>query len=198
MKKFVSLFILAFLFLPFFACARVGVGINTGTIQMPQPLKAGGIYELPEFAIINTGDETSEYKIGVEYYTGQPELLPPRDWFRFEPPTFYLEKGKGQTIKTKIVVPLKAKPGDYFAYVEGRPLARDIVTGGVTIGVAAATKLYFTVAPANIFLAIYHRAAAIFNVYYPWSLIVLIILGLAVFIVIFKKFFKFQIGVSRK
>ena len=45
-------------------------------------------------------------------------------------------------------VPVKTKPGEYFAFLESGPVAEG--GPGTSGGVAVATKLYFTVVPANL------------------------------------------------
>jgi len=89
-------------------------------------------------------------------------------------------------------------PGDYFAYLEGHPVKKDITTGGATIGVAAAAKLYFTVAPANIWQGIYYRVISFWTMNAPWTWILLVIVLMAIFLTLFKKHFAFQIGIKRK
>lgn len=198
MPKFSAFLIVVGLIVPMTVMAVVGVGINRGKIQITEPLKAGGIYQLPSFAILNTGTEPSWYQVGVEYYQEQLELRPAREWFRFEPLEFYLEAGESQKIESQLTLPLKAKPGDYFSFVEGRSIVKEEEAGIARVGVAAGAQLYFTITPANIFQAIYYRISAIFITYSPWSWIVLIIVIGAVVIVLFRKYFKFQIGISRK
>jgi hypothetical protein len=198
MRKYLVFLLLVVVFFPAGILARVGVGVNTGKIQVEKPLKAGVVYDLPFFTVLNTGDEPSDYEIGIEYYETQPQLKPPRAWFRFAPPTFPLDPGKGGKVAVQLVLPLKAQPGDYFAFLEARPIQKDLAGGGARIGVAAAAKLYFTVSPANIFQAIYYRISFLFGKYSPWSWVVLVIVIGAIIIALFRKFFKFQIGISKK
>lgn len=187
--------------------ARVGVGVATGKIQVKEPLKAGKIYLLPTLVVSNTGTEPSWYEPGIEYHEGQetnPDmgLKPPREWFSFEPAEFYLEPGQAQKVEIRLTVPLKAKPGDYFCYLEGRSLRKDTGTGGAKIGVAAAAQVYFIILPANIWQAIYYRVSDLMKIYSPWSWVVLwLIIGAIVILIlraIFKRFFKLQIGITKK
>ena len=90
-----------------------------------------------------------------------------------------------------------AEPGDYFAFLQGRPLQKT-ETGMTSIGVAAATKLYFTVAPANIFVGIYYRIASLATLYSPWSYIVSAIVIAALLIAILRRFISFNIGIRKK
>lgn len=197
-KLFVYLvFLLAALTLfPNMALAKIGVGVNTGKIQVDEKLKAGMIYKLPPITIINTGDEPSEYGTSIGYHQNQPELQPKQDWFIFSPDKFHLEPGKAQLVEIKINLPLRIEPGDYFAYLEGHP---NVTTkkGTTTLGVAAATKLYFTVVPANIFYGIYYKIATFFNVYAPWPQRVLVVIGIVLALLMFKKFFNLQINLKK-
>lgn len=202
MQKFKVFIICIILILPLAIFARIGAGIGTGKIIIEEPLKAGQIHNLPPLVIFNTGDEPSTYSIGVEYHRDQPELKPALEWFRFEPSSFNLEPGEVQKVTVELTLPLKTEPGDYFAYLEGQATSKKQIAGGVIVGVAAAAKLYFTVTPANIWQAIYYRFLSLWTKYFPWSLIISILIAGAVIIVLFraffKKFFKLNIKISKK
>jgi len=197
MKKNIYLFIiLSVFFVASPVLAGVGVGVNLGKIEIDDPLSPGGIYRFPSIGVSNTGDEPGEYELEITYHEGQPELLPPQEWFRFSPSSFHLEPGESQSVEVTLALPVTLRPGDYFAYLEAHPVVK---TGpGTTIGVAAATKTYFTVAPANIFQALYWRAASFMTVYAPWTYVVLAITGGAVALAIVRRFFVFQIGIKKK
>ena len=176
--------------------ARIGVGVNLGKIEIDEPLKPGGIYNFPSIGVINTGDEPGDYELDVTYHQDQPQLKPAKEWFSFSPSSFRLEPGQSQSAAIKLALPLKVKPGNYFAYLEAHPIVK---TGpGTTIGVAAATKTYFTVVPANIWQAIYYKTLSLFAMYSPWTYVVLAMAMAAIIISIFRKFFAFQIGVRKK
>ena len=171
---------------------RVGVGVTTGRITVDEILKAGGVYYLPAVGAVNTGDISAHYTISITFDADQKQLRPNANWFVFSPSQFYLESGKSQAIKPTLTLPVRTEPGDYFAYIEVAPVREE--GPGTRIGVAAATRLYFTVAPANIFQAIYYRFVSLYSKYHPWSIIVLVIVFAAVLIVIFRKKFKIQIA----
>ncbi len=165
-----NIYRLVFLFVVFIlfsntAFAKIGVGVNTGKIQVDEELKAGMIHKLPPITVINTGDEPAEYETSVAYHQDQPEICPKQDWFIFTPQKFHLEPGKGQLVEIKINLPLRIEPGDYFAYLEGHPFTT-VQKGTTTLGVAAASKLYFTVVPANIFYGIYYKITSFFKVFF--------------------------------
>jgi len=201
MKKFSVFLICLSLIFPAVVLARVGVGIGTGRITLDEPLKSGGIYNLPSLTILNTGDEPCQYEAGIAYHKDQPQLKPAEEWFQFDPPSFHLEPGGAQVVAVQLILPLETKPGDYFAYLEGRS-AKETKPGVVSIGVAAAAKLYFTIAPANIWQAIYYRLSDLWKIYSPWPTIVLVLIIGAVLVIlfrtIFRKFFKLRIGISKK
>jgi len=186
------------LLLPIVVFGRIGVGIGTGKIQVDEPFKAGGIYDLPVLPVLNTGDEPGEYGVSIEYHEGQetnPEmgLRPAAEWFGFEPSEFYLESGKVQIVKITLTLPAKTQPGDYFCYLEGHPVKKS-VSGQTSIGVAAAAKLYFTVSPANIFQGIYYRFISLYRRYHPWDTIILVIIFVGLILWFISKRFKFQIA----
>ena len=198
MKKFIVFFLIGGLIFPFLAMARIGVGIGGGKIIVDEPLKAGTLWDLPSVTILNTGDEASDYEVAVAFHNDQTEIWPDREWFKFEPQEFYLEPGEAQIVEVKLNLPVKVLPGDYFAFIEGRPLKRAIEGGGTNIGIAAASKLYFTVAPNNIFQGVYYRFLSLYNNAKPWSYVVLAVIVAAILIIIFKKTFKIKLSVGRK
>jgi P pilus assembly chaperone PapD len=196
--KFLGLIItVLFLISPILSNARIGVGVGAGKIQLDEELKAGGVYQLPSLPIFNTGDKTSDYEVTIEYHENIPQLRPEREWFSFSPQSFTLEPGKIQNVDIVLTLPLEIQPGEYFAYLEGHPTKKD-VNGSTVISIAAATKLYFTVAPANIFEGIYYRVSGLFVYFMPWSMIVLVSIILILLIVFLRKKFSFNFGVSRK
>jgi hypothetical protein len=189
--------LVAFLLVPGLVMAEIGVGVGTGKIVIDEPLYPGTIYELPILTIVNTGDEKSEYEVGVAYHDKQPELRPSEDWFSFSPSEFFLEPGGVQSVEMKLNLPVKTEPGDYFAYLEGRPLAK--AESGITrIGIAAATKIYFKVKPANAVLGVYHKFLSGWKVYAPWPARIMKITLVVALIFVFKKYFKLNIQVKKK
>lgn len=195
MKKFLFL-ILSLVLFPSLALASVGVGVNLGKIEIDQPLKPGGIYNFPSLGVINTGDEAGDYELEVTYHQDQPQFRPAQEWFVFTPSQFHLEPGKSQSVAVKLSLPMKVKPGDYFAYLEAHPVIK--AGPGTTIGVAAATKTYFSVMPANIWQAIYYKTSSFLVIYAPWTYVVLAVIIGAIIIAIFRKFFAFQVGIRKK
>lgn len=187
--------VIAFI-VPYVVFAGVGVGVNLGKIEIDEPLKPGGIYNFPSIGVINTGDTAGEYELAVTYHQDQPQLKPAREWFSFNPTEFRLEPGQSQSVAVKLSLPMRTKPGDYFAYLEAHPIIK--AGPGTTIGVAAAAKTYFSVIPANIWQAIYYKTASFLTIYAPWTYAVLAIITAAVIISIFRRFFSLQFGIRRK
>jgi len=199
MKKInILILILIFIFFitPVLTIARIGVGVNLGKIEIDEPLKPGGIYNFPSLSVVNTGDEPGDYELEVTYHQDQKELRPPQEWFSFSPFSFRLGAGESQLVAVKLNLPVKTKPGDYFAYLEAHPVVKK--QGGTTIGVAAATKAYFTVVPANIWQAIFNKISTFLDITKPYSYVVLAVIIFAAIITIFRKFFSVSVGLMRK
>lgn len=187
----------AFLFFSFSSSvsAKVGVGMGAGEVRLTEGVKPGGIYALPSLRVFNTGDEITTYGFGVAYHQENPQLRPRKEWFTFNPETFTLEAGKSQEVSITMTVPVKAEPGDYFAFLESGPVASN--KPGTSVGVAVATKLFFTVVPANIFQAVIYRVSSFFNTNSPWSWIGLGVVLFIIAVLLFRKFFSFNIGVRK-
>ncbi len=175
---------LATLLLALMAClipgtisAQAGVGVNLGNIQVDEDLAPGGRYFLPFVGVINTGQEASDYSVRINYRTGQEQLRPPTEWFSFNSSIFHLEAGELDTVSIQIDIPITARPGEYFAHIEAFPVMVD--APGVVLGVAAATKLSFSVRSSNWFQAswqwLYHRIndAAPYSYFMPGLMLVL-------------------------
>lgn len=194
---FFFLCLLAACLFPKILLAKVGVGVGTGKITIDEPLYPGTIYELPRLTVLNTGDETAEYEVTVSYHQDQPEQKPPADWIRYEPRQFTLTPNQVQNVAVTLAVPVKAIPGGYFAYLEAHPLAT-AGRPGTSIGVAAAAKLYFTVAPANLVLGAYYRGLSLFRRWQPWSNLALAGLAALAAGLVFRRFFNLRLSVRRK
>ena len=197
-KNFFVLFFLltAFLILPTGVLAKIGVGVGTGKIQVDKKLRPGIIYQLPSLTVLNTGDEESDYGVLVSFNEKQSELKPKEEWFIFSPQKFHLKPTEVKMVDIKLNLPLRMDPGDYFVYLEARPVTGPN-KGGVSIGIAAAAKLYFTVVPANPVLGAYYKVVSFFKVYAPWPQRVLAVIGIILILVLFKKFFNLNIGLKK-
>jgi hypothetical protein len=113
----------------------------------------------------------SDYGIRVSFQHNQSELRPPQAWLDFSPQRFPLEPNQSQAVSITLTIPTNAEPGDYFAFLEAHPI---IEREGVSIGVAAATKLSFSVRPANAFQAWVVRISHMIEDTQPWSSLIAI------------------------
>jgi len=177
--------------------AQLGVGITPGIIQVDEPLMPGGRYNLPPVQVLNTGNVSSDYGVELASVAEQEELQPPADFIILSPTSFHLEPGASQVISLSLNIPLKARPGDYLAYIEAHPTATS-GGGGMQIGVAAATKLYFTVRPANVFVAITNSIANFFARKAPYSYIVPGVLVLGPLVFFLRRRIRVDIKIARK
>lgn len=177
--------------------ASVGVGVGTGKIEVKEEIKSGSIYTLPPITVFNTGTEDASYTMEVTLNETQPQLKPNPNWFSFSPQEFSLSPGKSQLVTPTFHPPLVTQPGDYFGYLEAHP-SETVQQGGATIGVAAATKLSFTVIPSNIFIAILYRILAIFQSYAPWSYIAVIMAVVGSVILILRRRLHFNLRITKK
>lgn len=181
--------------LPVLVFAKVGVGMGAGEIHIDEPVKLGGIYELPSVRIFNTGDETTTYGMDIAYHQDYHQLRPAPSWFSFNPSTFTLDPNESQEVKVTMIIPVKVEPGDYFAFVESGPVASN--APGTSVGVAVATKLFFTVVPADIFQAISYRVSSFFSTYAPWSWVGLGIIVFVLLVMVLRRFVSFNISVRK-
>ena len=172
-----------------------GVGVSSGNIIVHDKLAPGRTYNLPTISVINTGDEPGRYEVVLSYLDGQKELRIPKEWVRFSPQSFHLEAQESQPIGITVSIPLRARPGDYFAFIEAHPVVEQT---GVTIGIAAATRLSFTVRPANLASAIVNRVRSFFETYSPWGYVGLGLLGGVIAILVARRFIRIRLTVGRR
>ena len=126
-----------------------GVGVTVGEMTVQTVLTPGAGYSLPDIGVINTGDEASEYSLTIGYLAEQPQRQPAADWFVFSPERFALEPGASTDVVARLIVPSDAEPGEYFALVKAQTVSRS--AGGTSVGVAAATKVSFSVVDSGWF-----------------------------------------------
>jgi len=187
---------LAILF-PSAALASIGVGVGTGKIDVAKKLKTGGIYDLPPVTVFNTGTQPSSYTMSVTFNEKQSELKPAASWFSFSPSTFVLQPGQSQSVKPTVRLPLKLKPGKYFAYLEAHPHTT-LQRGITSVGVAAATKLSFQAVPLNPLLAFLYWLFSLLQYYAPYSYILLGSLILLIVWLSLRKRLHIQLQISKK
>lgn len=201
MKRFLVVLLLSlYILIPFSSvnASSMGVGIGSGKITIDEDLKNGMIYKFPNLVVINTGDVESDYSVVISYDQDQKELLPPSEWFTFSPEVFRLKPGESQSVEIRLKLPIdKVAPGDYFAYLEAMPVIAD-QAGIATVGISAAAKLYFTIAPSNFLVGIFYTVKYFFEDYQPWTTIVVVLGGLLLLRTIFVKFFSFNLNIKVK
>jgi len=167
------------------ALAKVGVGINLGKIKVNKPLYAGGIYKLANMSVINTGTESGKYKLSISYLEGQKKLKPAEEWFKFTPEKFFLKPGQAKQVEIEMHLPINADAGRYFAFVEGRPTANK---KGMSVGIAAAAKLTFTVKSSSLFWSIINRTKSIVTNLSPYSYLFMGLLALLLLAAIVRRY----------
>ena len=187
------LFILG-LILPTTSLAKIGVGVGLGKVAIDEELTPGGIYKLPTLPVLNTGDEDGEYQVTITFREDQEEFRPEEGWFTFSPQSFPLKAGESQQVEVSMTLPLGVRPGEYFAFLEASPK----VSGeGVSVGVAAATKLNFTVKPANILQAIIERIRKLFENNAPASYIFVGVIVAAGALIVGRRYIDLRIGLKK-
>src|SRR3989338_11273484 len=200
MRKILTIIVIFVAFLsPQTALAKIGVGVGLGKVQIDEELSPGGIYKLPTLPVLNTGDEAGEYKVEVTYLSDQPELRPDASLFSFTPQSFPLDAGGSQLVDVSLSLPVDTRPGNYFAFLEAHPVAK---AEGVTIGVAAATKLNFTVTPSGVLGAAIERIRSLLENNAPASYIIIAVVGgvltLSLLVVVGRKYLAVQIRIKSK
>jgi hypothetical protein len=189
MKKLLtlSLSLITVLFIaPSIAFATIGVSNNTGKIVLDKPVVPGAVYDIPNIQIKNTGTEASGFGVSVEYNQVQDELKPDSKWLVFSPSTFNLEPGESKIVKVHLELPASAKPGNYFAYIEGHSLKKDGTTG-TSIAGAASTKFYFSIAKSSLFMTSYYSVLTFVHKNSAISYSILGILALGLIYLIIKR-----------
>ncbi len=175
--------------------AKIGVGVGLGQVQLDETLSPGGVYNLPTLPVLNTGDQDGEYEVEVTFLSDQQEFRPEATWFSFTPQSFPLSAGGSQPVEVTLTLPVDTRPGDYFAFLEAHPVQK---AEGTTIGVAAATKLNFTVKPSGVLGAAIERIRSLIETNAPSSYYALGIIGGIILIVVVQRYFEFNIGLKSK
>lgn len=152
------------------AFASIGVGTDMRSIEVTQPLVAGGTYQLHDFTIINTGSQPSGFGIQTSP-TSKPGLRVPTSWLSFNPSAFYLDPKQGINVRPTLHVSVDATPGVYQVLLLGVPkLPGDLAPGG-HMNVGVGPRLSFTVVQPNQWQRLYYA----FKGWMPWSAIVVLV-----------------------
>lgn len=175
------------------ATADIGVGVDLAEIDIDEVLLAGNIYSLPAVGVVNTGDRTADYEVGITYMSEQEDMTPSADWFQFDPQRFSLEAGTSRKISISLHIPRDASAGQYFALIEAHPVAEG--SGGTTVGIAAATKLRFSVSRD---IPVLSAIAKFFRDHAPYSYIGLGLIVAVIVVLLLRRFFRFRLRVERR
>jgi hypothetical protein len=176
---------------------RIGVGISTGRIDLNTQLRPGMTYNLPKIAVFNNGSATTTYEMSVQFNEKQPQLKPAASWIKFDPQHFTIKPGKARQVEITLRASSSARPGTYFAYLEAHPLKKD-KSGKTAINIAAATKLTFKVAPANIWQKLYYFLLDLWNKYKQFIIPALVLIISAIVITLSRSKFKIEVSSKKK
>lgn len=168
------------------AFASIGVGTDMRSIDVTQPLVAGGTYPIHPFTIINTGTNSSGFGILVSR-TSKPGNVVPPSWLAFEPSAFYLAPKQGIDVGTTLHVALDAEPGTYHVLLLGVPKAAGDLAPGGHMNVGVGPQLTFTVVQPNQWQWLYFLVLG----WMPWSaigaLVMLVIVAAGVWLTIWRR-----------
>lgn len=171
------------------SAASVGVGVQVGPVRLGTVAHRGESYSLPRLYVVNTGTEAEAVSVRVERLSHGAGLVVPPSWISGTGPAVQLAPGGSARIPLELAVPEHAHPGGYLSdvIVTGSPAG---AAGTARIGVAAATKLEFSVssAPAQVNTALIS----------PWMWWVLIGLLVAAVTILGARRFGLRISVERK
>ncbi len=181
--------------MPTASFAKLGVGVGLGKINIDETLSPGGIYRLPSLPVLNTGDEPADYEVEVTFLSEQEERRPEASWFSFNPQSFHLEPGKSQIVEVSLTLPVNARAGNYFAFLEAHPVKK---AEGVTIGIAAATKLNFTVEPSGLLGAIIERIRSLLEQLQPIHYVLIGVVGLGILVLVGRRYVEFRVGLKKR
>jgi hypothetical protein len=158
--------------LPAPATADTGVGVDLAEINIDEILTTGNVYNLPAVGVVNTGDRT---------------------WFQFDPQRFSLEAGTSKKVSISLHIPQDASPGQYFALIEAHPVLES--SGATTIGIAAATKLRFSVSRD---IPVLSAIRNFFRDHAPYSYIGVGLIVAVIVVLLLRRFFRFRLRVERR
>lgn len=119
-------------------------GVATRHFQIDEAIERGGKYSFGTFTVGNTGDLAASFEFRARS-SSTSEHASNSKWFKFFPPSVYLEPNQNKDIEFQIHVPVNAEPGAYITFLEVVPVP-DENNAGANIRVAG-MRLNFTIAP---------------------------------------------------
>jgi hypothetical protein len=126
--------------------ASVGVGVQVSPVRLGSMAHRGEKYSL-SLDVVNTGTEAEAVSMRVERLSRGPGRAVPPSWIQFAGTAVQIAPGKAARVSVELVVPGRAKPGEYLSdIVASGSAAGQAGTGH--LGVAAATRLEFSVSTA--------------------------------------------------
>lgn len=130
------------------AQASIGIGVQATPVSLGNVANAGGSYELPPLYVLDTATQAEEITVRVVRLSNGTGRAVPPSWVRATGPGVQLAPRQSARIPLQLVVPNGAKAGRYLSdiVVTGSAV---ISAGRANFGVAAATKLEFSVAPGS-------------------------------------------------
>ena len=130
------------------AQASVGVGVQATPVSLGIVAHAGGSYALPPVYVLDTGTQAEKISVRVVRLSNGTGRAVPPSWVRATGQGVQLAPHQSARIPLELVVPGGAKAGRYLSdiVVTGSAV---ISAGRANLGVAAATKLEFSVAPGS-------------------------------------------------
>ena len=127
------------------AGASVGVGVQAGPVLLTSAAHPGGSYALPAVYVVNTGTQPEVVRIRIDRLSAGRGLEVPPSWIHAGP-SVHLTAHQSARISLQLVVPADARTGAYLSDVVAAG-SGTISEGNANLGVAAATKLEFRIAP---------------------------------------------------
>lgn len=153
--------------------ASVGVGVQVSPVRLGSMAHRGESYAL-SVDVVNTGTEAEAVSMRVERLSrGSARAVPP-SWIQFAGGAVQIAPGKAARVSLELVVPGQARPGEYLSDIVASGAAAGQAGTG-NLGVAAATKLEFSVSSAPA------QAASSFPVWMWWALAGLLLLTVTAF-----------------
>ncbi len=148
--------------------ASIGVGVQASPVRLGSMAHRGERYALP-LDVVNTGTEAEAVSMRVERLSRGPGRTVPPSWIQFAGPAVQIAPGKAARVSLELVVPGRAKPGEYLSDIVVSSSAAG-QAGTAHLGVAAATKLEFSVSSAPA------QGASSFPVWVWWAIAGLLLL----------------------
>jgi hypothetical protein len=156
------------------AQASVGVGVQAAPVRLGSVAHPGGSYALVPLYVVNTGTQPESISVRVERLSRGRGLAVPSSWIQVTASGVHLDPHQSERIPLMLVVPDGAKSGSYLSDIVVTGSA-EISVGRANLGVAAATKLEFSVRPGP-----GHGLLPSLPTWTWWAIAALLLLALAV------------------